>query len=194
MQFADVNGRYAELKQQFQSGAITAEQFDEALKAMMVQDDQGRWWAKARETGDWNYYDNVSGAWVRAEPPMAAPAAPAAPTPPPYSSGPTPGTIPPVGGQTPVTPPYSANPYPAGRMGGGAASGGELTPTMKIIFYVLSFFIPIVGIVLFFVYRGKPAPEDRQAANLFLILGIVSIALTCMCAFLSSMMSNAYYY
>jgi len=194
MQFADVNARYAELKQQFQSGAITAEQFDEALKAMMVQDEGGRWWAKARETGDWNYYDNAAGAWVRADPPMAA--APAAPPPPPYpTSGSAQGALPPTGGQAPVSPSYPTNPYPVGRMGAGATSGGgELTPTMKIIFYVLSFFIPIVGIVLFFVYRGKPAPEDRQAANLFLILGIVSIALTCMCSFLSSMMSNAYYY
>ena len=197
MQFTEVNGRYADLKQQFQSGTITAEQFDEALKAMMVQDEQGRWWAKARETGEWNYYDNAAGAWVRAEPPVTS--ASVAP-PPSFPSGqPQGAAVPPAGGQSAVQPPlqsqYSANAYPAGRLGGGTATGGgELTPTMKIIFYLLSFFIPIVGIVLFFVYRGKPAPEDRSAANLFLILGIVSIALSCFCSFLGSMMSSGYYY
>ena len=127
-------------------------------------------------------------------------AAAAAAPPPSFPTGqPQAAAAPPAGGQSSVQPPlqsqYPANPYPAGRMGGGATSGGgELTPTMKIIFYVLSFFIPIVGIVLFFVYRGKPAPEDRAAANLFLILGIVSIALSCFCSFLGSMMSSSYYY
>ncbi len=33
----------------------------------MVQDAQGRWWAKHRETGEWHYYDG--NAWVPATPP-----------------------------------------------------------------------------------------------------------------------------
>jgi len=33
----------------------------------MVQDDQGRWWAKSRETGEWNYHNGSS--WVRGTPP-----------------------------------------------------------------------------------------------------------------------------
>jgi hypothetical protein len=34
---------------------------------MMVQDDEGRWWAKSRKTGDWHYYDNNS--WIQGTPP-----------------------------------------------------------------------------------------------------------------------------
>jgi hypothetical protein len=34
---------------------------------MMVQDAEGRWWAKHRETGEWHYYDG--NAWVRGTPP-----------------------------------------------------------------------------------------------------------------------------
>lgn len=33
----------------------------------MVQDAEGRWWAKHRETGEWHYYDG--NAWVRGTPP-----------------------------------------------------------------------------------------------------------------------------
>ena len=53
---------------------------------------------------------------------------------------------------------------------------------MKVVFYILSFLIWFVGIILFFVYRNKPAAEDRAAAKVFLILGIVSIALGCICS------------
>ena len=65
MTFAEVDRQYASLKEQWQSGMLTDEAFDEALKGMMIQDEQGRWWAKARDTGQWNYYDNASQAWVR---------------------------------------------------------------------------------------------------------------------------------
>jgi hypothetical protein len=34
---------------------------------MMVQDDEHRWWAKSRETGDWYYYDGSD--WARGTPP-----------------------------------------------------------------------------------------------------------------------------
>jgi hypothetical protein len=33
----------------------------------VVQDSEGRWWAKHRETGEWNYYDGSS--WIRGTPP-----------------------------------------------------------------------------------------------------------------------------
>jgi hypothetical protein len=33
----------------------------------MVQDSEGRWWAKHRETGEWNYFDGST--WVRGTPP-----------------------------------------------------------------------------------------------------------------------------
>lgn len=179
MNFGEVDRRYAELKQQYQAGTLSAEQFDEELKALMVQDDQGRWWAKARESGAWNYYDAASGEWMQANPPTAqasqAPQTP--PMPPPQS---------PAGG-------YAAAPAPA--PGGYAVSGmagqPELSSGLKIVFYILSFLVPIVGIVLFFVYRNKPIQEDRSAANLFLILGLVSFGLSCFCYIMAIAASGA---
>ncbi len=72
MNFAEAERRFAELRQQYQQGRLTAAQFDEQLRAMMVQDPQGRWWAKERETGAWHYYEAASQSWVRGEPPVAA--------------------------------------------------------------------------------------------------------------------------
>lgn len=65
--FQDVDRRYDGLKQQYDNGSLSDEEFDAQLKQMMVQDDEGRWWAKSRQTGDWNYYDGNT--WVRDTPP-----------------------------------------------------------------------------------------------------------------------------
>jgi hypothetical protein len=67
MDFREVDRRYADLKQQYDNGNLSAEEFDAQREQMMVQDDEGRWWAKSRETGDWNYYDGNT--WVRDTPP-----------------------------------------------------------------------------------------------------------------------------
>lgn len=84
--------------------------------------------------------------------------------------------------------PAAAQAYtPMAQQVGGPAFGAsqpELSPGLKVVFYILSFLVPLVGIVLFFVYRGKPAPEDRSAAQLFLILGAVSFGLSCLCSVL----------
>jgi hypothetical protein len=69
--FEEVDRRYAELKGLFEGGEITEEEFDEQLKRLMVQDQGGRWWAKSRETGEWNYHDGS--AWVRGTPPGYSP-------------------------------------------------------------------------------------------------------------------------
>ncbi|MCS6826685.1 MAG: hypothetical protein NZ553_08745 [Caldilinea sp.] len=168
MTFNEVDQRYAELKLQFQAGAISEQEFDEALRALMIQDEQGRWWAKARETGQWNYYDPVMQNWVPATPPSS-------PAQPPRSA-PQPSVDPSLGRQLDA-------PAPQGQVGVGFSSvQPELSPGLKIVFYVLSFLVPIVGIVLYFVYRNKPAQEDRSAANLFLILGLIAFALSCFCS------------
>lgn len=192
MQFADVDRRYIELNQQFQSGTLSAEQFDEALKSMMVQDDLGRWWAKAREGGEWNYYDNASGTWVRATPPVPGPPPTMPPNPPPgQAASQFPGQ--PSGSTSappPVSQPFPSAPGTPNRYPPLNSGGAELSSGLKVVFYILSFFVPIVGVVLFFVYRTKPAQEDRSAANLFLILGLVSFGLSCMCWFMMGLMSS----
>lgn len=67
MDFREVDRRYAGLKRQHEAGTIGDEEFDDQLKQMMVQDDQDRWWAKSRKTGEWHYHDGEG--WVRGTPP-----------------------------------------------------------------------------------------------------------------------------
>ncbi len=65
-QFRRAEDQYFLLKGQFASGRITQEQFDAALKQLMVQDAQGRWWMIGAESGKWYVSDGQS--WVEAQP------------------------------------------------------------------------------------------------------------------------------
>ena len=67
LDFREADRRCAELKQQLDAGIISEEEFDAQRKKLMVQDDEGRWWAKSRETDEW-FYRHESG-WVRGTPP-----------------------------------------------------------------------------------------------------------------------------
>ncbi len=58
----------------------------------------------------------------------------------------------------------------------------ELTGGMKVLFYILALLLPVLGLILYFVYRNKPAQSDRTAARAFLILGIASIVFSCVCS------------
>jgi len=50
MDFREVDRRYAGLKRQHEAGTIGDEEFGDQRQRLMVQDDEGRWWAKSRET------------------------------------------------------------------------------------------------------------------------------------------------
>ena len=65
--FREADRRYAELKGQLDAGTIGTEEFDAQRRRLMVRDDEGRWWAKSRNTGAWNYHDGSG--WVRGTPP-----------------------------------------------------------------------------------------------------------------------------
>jgi hypothetical protein len=65
--FREADRRYAELRRQLDAGTIGTEEFDAQRRRLMVQDDEGRWWAKSRKTGEWNYHDGS--AWVPGIPP-----------------------------------------------------------------------------------------------------------------------------
>jgi hypothetical protein len=67
MGFREADCRYAELKQQYDAGSISDGEFDEQRRQLMVQDDEGRWWAKSRNTGEWHYHDGAG--WVQDTPP-----------------------------------------------------------------------------------------------------------------------------
>src|SRR5215212_6011 len=69
--FREADRRYTELKHQLESGTISTEEFDAQRQRLMVQDDEGRWWAKSRKTSEWHYHDGSS--WVRGTPPDRQP-------------------------------------------------------------------------------------------------------------------------
>lgn len=192
MTFADIDQRYRELKQQFESGLLNEREFDEALRELMIQDEQGRWWAKARDTGQWNYYDTVTQNWVPASPPTQRPAT--SPASMPLQSA-DPASVTPTYTESGVYQPQAAQ---SSAHGFGPAdfrvSQPELSPGLKAIFYILSFLVPIVGLVLYFVYRSKPTQEDRSAATLFLVLDLVSFALSCLCIFMITLMAASFSY
>ncbi len=65
--FQEADRRYAELKRQRDVGTISDEEFDARRRQLMVKDEEGRWWAKSRKTGEWNYHDGNT--WRRGTPP-----------------------------------------------------------------------------------------------------------------------------
>jgi hypothetical protein len=67
IEFQEADQRYIDLKQRYDNGDLSTEEFRAQLEQTMVQDAEGRWWAKHRETGEWNYFDG--GAWIRDTPP-----------------------------------------------------------------------------------------------------------------------------
>jgi hypothetical protein len=88
MEFREAERRYAEIKREREAGALTDEEFDEQLKHLMVEDEEGRWWVKSRRTGDWHYHDGT--AWIKGTPPgyQSTQVSAHAPTPP--HDGPSP--------------------------------------------------------------------------------------------------------
>jgi hypothetical protein len=76
--FQEAERRYAELVRQRDAGSISDDEFDAQRQQLMVQDEKGRWWAKSRKTGEWNYHDGS--AWVRGIPPGYQPVAEGPPT------------------------------------------------------------------------------------------------------------------
>jgi hypothetical protein len=65
--FREADRRYAELKRRLDAGTISNEEFAAHRQQLMVQDDEGRWWAKLGESGEWYYHDGST--WVQGTPP-----------------------------------------------------------------------------------------------------------------------------
>jgi hypothetical protein len=65
--FQEADRQYVEIKRRHEAGELAQEEFDDQVKQLMVQDEEGRWWAKSRTTGDWHYHDGT--AWVKGTPP-----------------------------------------------------------------------------------------------------------------------------
>ncbi|MCB9125016.1 MAG: hypothetical protein H6643_10965 [Caldilineaceae bacterium] len=70
-------------------------------------------------------------------------------------------------------------------------SNGAVVPELSsglVAFYIVSFFCTASGIAFLLVYRNKVNEQDKAAARLFLILGIVSFVISCMCSFVFPVM------
>lgn len=65
-QIQNAEDEYFRLRGQYVSRRITKEEFDTALKQLMLQDEGGRYWMIAAETGKWHVYEG--GTWVEADP------------------------------------------------------------------------------------------------------------------------------
>jgi hypothetical protein len=65
--FQEADRRYADLTRQRDDGSISDEEFDAQRRQLMVQDDEGRRWAKIGKSGEWHYRDG--GGWARGTPP-----------------------------------------------------------------------------------------------------------------------------
>ena len=86
--FQKAEDEYFRLKGQLTAGRITREQFDAAIKELMVQDAQGRWWMLGADSGKWYVHDGTT--WVEAQPPIAGGAPSAASRPSEVNRMPTP--------------------------------------------------------------------------------------------------------
>ena len=71
MTFAEADAQYELIKERYQAGALTDEQYDDELRALMILDELGRWWAKSRENGAWHFYDAATESWMPDSPPTA---------------------------------------------------------------------------------------------------------------------------
>jgi TolB protein len=66
MTVEEIEYRYQQLRGQFNSGALSAEQFQAEVERLQFQDTQGRYWMIGSRSGRWYYHDG--GRWVQAEP------------------------------------------------------------------------------------------------------------------------------
>lgn len=67
MDFTAVETQFKELKRQFEAGTLTEEDLKSQLQALMIQDEEGKWWMIGYESGQWHYHDGEK--WVQSEPP-----------------------------------------------------------------------------------------------------------------------------
>jgi uncharacterized membrane protein len=62
-----------------------------------------------------------------------------------------------------------------------APTGAEMPPEPKALYYVLSFFISLAGIILGIIYMKKDGEENKKFGKMCLILGIVPTLVGCLC-------------
>lgn len=66
MDFQEADRRFFALKRQYDNGALSDDEYRAQLEQLAVQDVEGRWWVKHRDTGEWYYQDGES--WIQGAP------------------------------------------------------------------------------------------------------------------------------
>ncbi|MBI4890297.1 MAG: hypothetical protein HY821_06705 [Acidobacteria bacterium] len=121
MTFEEAGARYGQLRAQWQTGMLPAEQFQQMVSQLGVQDAQGQWWQMEPSSGQWMMWNGAQ--WVQ-----AAQAQPAAPPPPPAQpAAPAYGQAYAAQYQTPYQTPYQA-PYQAPPQAGYQATHAAYQP------------------------------------------------------------------
>jgi len=57
----------------------------------------------------------------------------------------------------------------------------QISDGMKILFYILSFLIFIVGIIIGVIYYTKPDPESKHVGKMCIILAVVGALIGVLC-------------
>lgn len=65
-QFAEVEQRVKQMRQQVQTGQMTQDEFVNQLRELMINDDEGNWWIMGVETDTW--YRSENNNWVEDDP------------------------------------------------------------------------------------------------------------------------------
>ncbi|WP_066314401.1 hypothetical protein [Bacillus sp. FJAT-29814] len=60
---------------------------------------------------------------------------------------------------------------------------------LKALLYILSFFIPVVGLIVGIIWMNGEDLEKKAIGKTCLIIGIVSIVLSCICWFAATAFS-----
>jgi hypothetical protein len=65
--FREIAEIFRTLKEKFQKGEISRQEFIDEMKKLRIKDDQGRFWMIGAQSGKWYYFDGKD--WISAEPP-----------------------------------------------------------------------------------------------------------------------------
>jgi hypothetical protein len=70
-------------------------------------------------------------------------------------------------------------------------AAADAPPEPKALFYVLSFFVPVAGIVLGAIYLGKPDKDNKEFGKMCLTWAVINFALgfTAACCLLGAYVS-----
>lgn len=59
-----------------------------------------------------------------------------------------------------------------------------LSSGIKTLLYIVTFFIPLVGLIVGIIYLNNPLEENKRFGKSILIFAIVMMVLVCLCSFI----------